>query len=75
MFAFIKLSRTFTVFKQNITIMKNQTELESTKSINALKAKAIKKGGYHTLRSQIVDACEKHLHLFGKDLRPKHLYS
>lgn len=49
------------------------TKLDSTKHINNLKAKAIKKGGYAKFKNQILLACEKHKELFGSDLTPKHL--
>lgn len=49
------------------------TQLESTKAINNLKAKAIKKGGYTKCKTQILEACAKHKELFGTDLTPLHL--
>jgi len=49
------------------------TKLESTKTINSLKAKAIKNGGYAKFRTQILNACAKHKELFGNDLTPLHL--
>ncbi len=51
--------------------MKNQ--LESTKSINTLKVKAIRSGGYAKFKNQILEACAKHKELFGTDLTPKNL--
>jgi hypothetical protein len=49
------------------------TQLESTKAINNLKAKAIKKGGYAKFKNEILNACKIHFELFGTDLTPKHL--
>jgi hypothetical protein len=49
------------------------TRLESTKSINNLKVKAIRNGGFVKFKNQILDACAKHKELFGIDLTPKHL--
>ena len=49
------------------------TQLQSTKEINKLKAKAIRKGGYSKFKVQILEACTKHKELFGADLTPKHL--
>ena len=49
------------------------TQLESTKAINTLKSKAIKKGGYAKYKSQILEACANHKEMFGTDLTPKHL--
>lgn len=49
------------------------TQLESTKEINDLKAKAIKNGGYAKFKTQILIACSKHKELFGTDLTPLHL--
>ena len=49
------------------------TQLESTKAINTLKSKAIKKGGYAKFKNQILEACKLHLEMFGTDLTPKHL--
>jgi hypothetical protein len=49
------------------------TQLQSTKAINDLKSKAIKKGGYSNLKDQILTACAKHKETFGTDLTPKHL--
>lgn len=48
-------------------------QLESTKAINTLKAKAIKKGGYLKFKNEILLACKKHLEMFGSDLTPLHL--
>lgn len=50
-----------------------KTQLESTKAINTLKLKAIKKGGYLKFKNQILEACAKHKELFGTDLTPLHL--
>jgi len=50
-----------------------KTQLESTKAINSLKLKAIKKGGMQKFKSQILEACKLHLEMFGTDLTPKHL--
>jgi hypothetical protein len=49
------------------------TRLDSTKAINSLKVKAIRKGGYAKFKDQILVACALHLELFGIDLTPKHL--
>ena len=49
------------------------TQLQSTKAINTLKVKAIKKGGYVNFKNQILDACAKHKEMFGTDLTPKQL--
>jgi len=49
------------------------TQLQSTKAINTLKLKAIKKGGYTKFKIQILEACKLHLEMFGTDLTPKHL--
>jgi len=49
------------------------TQLQSTKKINSLKLKAIKKGGYLKFKVQILEACKLHLELFGNDLTPLHL--
>jgi hypothetical protein len=51
------------------------TQLQSTKSINNLKERAIKNGGYSNVKfkSKIISACEEHLSLFGVDLMPKHI--
>jgi hypothetical protein len=49
------------------------TQLQSTKAINSLKLKAIKKGGYQTMKSQIIKACENHFKMFGVDLKPSHI--
>ncbi|MES2240459.1 MAG: hypothetical protein V4497_09410 [Bacteroidota bacterium] len=46
------------------------TQLESTKAINNLKAKAIKNGGYDKFRNQILESCAKHNQLFGTDYTP-----
>ena len=48
------------------------TRLESTKNINNLKAKAIKKGGYKKFESIIISACKEHFNKFGIDLTPNH---
>ena len=53
-----------------ITIM---TQLQSTKQINILKSKAIKKGGYAKFKNALLLACTNHFQLFGVDLTPKHL--
>lgn len=50
-----------------------EAQLESTKAINSLKSKAIKKGGYEKFKSEILEACKLHLENFGTDLTPKHL--
>jgi len=47
------------------------TQLESTKAINSLKMKAIKKGGYLKFKNEILIACENHKKIFGNDLTPK----
>lgn len=49
------------------------TQLESTKSINSLKSKAIKKGGYAKYKDAILLACANHKEMFGTDLTPKRL--
>ena len=49
------------------------TQLESTKAINSLKSKAIKKGGYAKYKIQILEACKLHLKMFSTDLTPKQL--
>ena len=49
------------------------TRLESTKQINSLKSKALKKGGYLKHKEIILTACNLHLKNFGVDLTPKHL--
>lgn len=49
------------------------TRLESTKAINTLKNKAIRKGGYLKFKNAILTACQIHLDLYGVDLTPKHL--
>ena len=49
------------------------TQLESTKAINTLKLKAIKKGGYAKFKDAIILACANHKEMFGVDLTPKHL--
>jgi hypothetical protein len=49
------------------------TQLQSTKAINTLKVKAIKKGGYVKFQNQILEACKLHFQNFGTDLTPKHL--
>jgi hypothetical protein len=49
------------------------SKLESTKAINSLKLKAIKKGGYAKLKAEILEACKKHFELFGTDLTPSQL--
>lgn len=49
------------------------TRLQSTKTINNLKIKAIRNGGYIRFKKQILEACSKHKELFGIDLTPKHL--
>ena len=49
------------------------TQLESTKKINTLKSKAIKKGGYSQFTNQILEACKLHFEKFGTDLTPRHL--
>ena len=49
------------------------TQLESTKAINSLKSKAIKKGGYAKFKDEILLACANHKEMFGTDLTPKHL--
>jgi hypothetical protein len=49
------------------------TQLKSTKKINNLKLKAIKKGGYLKFKNEILLACELHKKLFGTDLIPKQL--
>ena len=48
-------------------------QLESTKAINSLKLKAIKKGGYAKFKNQILLACKFHLEMFGTDLTPLQL--
>jgi len=48
-------------------------QLESTKQINALKLKAIDKGGYHTMKDIILLACDWHKETFKIDLTPKQL--
>ena len=48
------------------------TQLESTKQINSLKLKAIKKGGYAKFEKTLLAACKNHFELFGVDLTPKH---
>lgn len=50
-----------------------KTQLESTKEINSLKIKAIKKGGYLKFKNEILMVCENHKKLFGNDLTPKQL--
>lgn len=49
------------------------TELESTRAINTLKCKAIRRGGYAKFKNAILEACRIHKEMFGKDLTPKHL--
>ena len=49
------------------------TQLESTKAINSLKSKAIKKGGYSKFKDAILLACANHKEMFGTDLTPNHL--
>lgn len=49
------------------------TQLESTKYINDLKLKAIKKGGYHKLEKEIRLECKRHLDRFNVDLMPNQL--
>lgn len=49
------------------------TQLQSTKTINSLKSKAIKKGCYAKFKIQMLGACELHFEMFGIDLTPKHL--
>ena len=46
------------------------TRLESTKKINNIKAKALKKGGYHKSKDLIIAMCGLHLIAFGNDLTP-----
>ena len=50
-----------------------EAQLNSTKSINTLKLKAIKKGGYKKFKTEILDACKLHFEMFGTDLTPKQL--
>jgi len=49
------------------------TQLQSTKAINSLKLKAIKKGGYNKYKEAIILACENHKKIFGTDLTLKQL--
>ena len=49
------------------------TQLESTKMVNSLKLKFIKKGGYEKFKKQLKLVCELHHKEFGVDLYPKHL--
>ncbi len=49
------------------------TRLESTNKLNALKAKAIKKGGYLKFKQEILTACKIHFENFGIDLTPLQL--
>lgn len=46
------------------------TQLQSTKAINSLKVKAIKKGGYLKFKNEILTLCKNHFILFGIDLTP-----
>lgn len=46
-------------------------QLASTKQINALKLKAIDKGGYHTMEGVIRMACKLHFKNYGVDYTPK----
>ena len=50
-----------------------KTELESTKSINALKVYAINRGGYLKFKRQILRECKLHFIMFGVDLAPNDL--
>jgi hypothetical protein len=49
------------------------TQLASTKQINSLKLKAIKKGGYEKFKNEILEACKNHFENYGVDLTPKQL--
>lgn len=47
--------------------------LQGITFINAVKMKAIKKGGYHTMKSEILAACQVFKDAYGIDHTPKHL--